>query len=191
TLDDIWELKGSYNQAVDTNDEIMFTEVNSKPALRILCSSYNPSIPIPTIPAFGSHSLMSASLPPSSHSGAHSRSQSISTTGAVETGGLDEATTRKSFSSYESNLISTLEIPLALTRQLPAKTLSEQYRRYLAITAALNKMKTVKSWPGKPPTEKEVIELVIGKSQWSKVWRPTFQRVTQYHSDMATWLNGD
>ncbi|KAF8058226.1 hypothetical protein FPV67DRAFT_1565621 [Lyophyllum atratum] len=65
------------------------------------------------------------------------------------------------------------------------------YRRYLAITAALNKMKTVKSWPGKPPTEKEVIELIIGKSQWSKVWRPTFQRVMQYHSDMATWLNGD
>ncbi|KAF8058225.1 hypothetical protein FPV67DRAFT_1676478 [Lyophyllum atratum] len=39
TLDNIWELKGSYNQAVDTNDEIMFTEVNSKPALRILCVS--------------------------------------------------------------------------------------------------------------------------------------------------------
>ena len=39
TLDEMWELKGSYDQAVDANDEITFTEVNNKPAIHVLCVS--------------------------------------------------------------------------------------------------------------------------------------------------------
>jgi len=43
----------------------------------------------------------------------------------------------------------------------------------------------------KPPTEKQVIELFIGKSQWSNAWRPTFNKVSQYFPEMVKWLQGD
>lgn len=52
-------------------------------------------------------------------------------------------------------------------------------------------MRKVKQWPEKPPTERQVTELFIGKSQWSNVWRPTFSRVLQHFPEMVKWLQHD
>jgi hypothetical protein len=78
-----------------------------------------------------------------------------------------------------------------LTRSTTAKSLSEQFLCYLAVTNALNDMRKVKQWPEKPPTERQVTELFIGKSQWSNVWRPTFSRVSQHFPEMVKLLQGD
>ena len=80
---------------------------------------------------------------------------------------------------------------MELTRLTAPQTLPEQYRRYLAINAAHAKMAQITQWPDYPPTQKQVTELVIGKSQWSHVWQPTFLRVTQHFPKMTQWLNGD
>ena len=78
-----------------------------------------------------------------------------------------------------------------LTRSAAAKSLSDQFLSYLAVTKALDDMHKVKQWPEKPPTEKQVTELFIGKSQWSNVWRPTFSRVCQHFPEMVKLLQGD
>jgi hypothetical protein len=52
-------------------------------------------------------------------------------------------------------------------------------------------MSKISKWPDRPPTEKQVIELFIGKSQWANMWRPTFSKATQYFPKMGKWLNGD
>ena len=77
------------------------------------------------------------------------------------------------------------------TRTTAAKSLPEQFLCYLAVTKALNDMRQVKQWPEKPPTERQVTELFIGKSQWSNVWRPTFSRVSQHFPEMVKWLQLD
>jgi hypothetical protein len=96
-----------------------------------------------------------------------------------------------SFSPYESTLLHILNIPKDLTRSATAKSLSDQFLGYLAVTDALNDMHKVKQWPEKPPTEKQVTELFIGKSQWSNVWHPIFSRVSQHFPEMVKWLQGD
>jgi hypothetical protein len=77
------------------------------------------------------------------------------------------------------------------TRTTAAKSLSEQFLCYLAVTNALDEMRKVNQWPEKAPTERQVTELFIGKSQWSNVWRPTFSRVLQHFPEMVKWLQGD
>ena len=72
-----------------------------------------------------------------------------------------------------------------------AKSLQEQFLCYLAVTKALNVMCQIKQWPEKPPTERQVTELFIGKSQWSNVWHPTFSRVSQHFPEMVKWLQRD
>ena len=39
TLDGLWDLQGFYDNAVETNDRIIFSDLNGKPTLRILCVS--------------------------------------------------------------------------------------------------------------------------------------------------------
>lgn len=134
---------------------------------------------------------MSASLPPTSRSGSHSRSHSLSTTGIVETSGVEEVSTRKPFTQWESGLVSFLDIPAHLTRQYPGNTLSDNFTRYLVVVAALAKQKQTKSWPERPPTQKEVIELVIGKSQWGGTWLPNFKRAVTHFPKMVKFLEGD
>jgi len=78
-----------------------------------------------------------------------------------------------------------------LTHSSAAKSLSEQFLCYLAVTDALNEMRKVKQWPEKPPTERQVTELFIGKSQWSNSWRPIFSKVSQHFPEMVKLLRGD
>jgi len=78
-----------------------------------------------------------------------------------------------------------------LTHSSTAKSLSEQFLCYLAVTDALNEMRKVKQWPEKPPTERQVTELFIGKSQWSNSWHPIFSKVSQHFPEMVKFLQGD
>ena len=96
-----------------------------------------------------------------------------------------------SFSAYETSLLHILKVPMDHTRTTGAKSLQEQFLCYLAVTKALNDMCQIKQWPEKPPTERQVTELFIGRSQWSNVWRPTFSRVSQHFPEMVKWLQHD
>lgn len=110
---------------------------------------------------------------------------------AVTTESVEDSVDSNSFTPYETTLLHILKIPVNLTRSTTAKSLSEQFLCYLAVTDALNEMRKVKQWPERPPTEKQVTELFIGKSQWSNVWRPTFSRVSQHFPEMVKWLKGE
>jgi len=149
--------------------------------------------------------LQERSQPPGSRSASplstpsHSRSPSIpfpdnAHTGILETGrtsAIEDFGTRKPFSPYESGLVKTLEIATDTTRLIPPQNLQDQFRRYLAVTAALDKLPKITQWPERPPTAKQVIELFIGKTQWTGVWRPNFARVTKHFPQMTKWLNND
>jgi hypothetical protein len=112
----------------------------------------------------------------------------------VESGtteGTQDSVDRTSFTAYELSLCHVLKVPMNLTRSSAAKSLSEQFLCYLAVTDALNEMRKIKQWPEKPPTERQVTELFIGKSQWSNSWCPTFSRVSQHFPEMVKLLQGD
>ena len=94
-----------------------------------------------------------------------------------------------SFSAYETSLLHILKVPMDHTHTTGAKSLQEQFLCYLVVTKALNDMCQIKQWPEKPPTERQVTELFIGRSQWSNVWRPTFSRVSQHFPEMLNGYN--
>jgi len=114
-----------------------------------------------------------------------------STAEAVTTADAEDSVGHTSFTAYETSLLHILSVPMNHACMTGAKSLSEQFLCYLAVTKALNNMHQVKQWPEKPPTERQVTELFIGKSQWSNVWCPTFSRVSQHFPEMVKWLQGD
>ncbi|PPQ95154.1 hypothetical protein CVT25_013293 [Psilocybe cyanescens] len=148
---ELWDMKGFYNNAVESNNEISFKVHNGKQTLHVLCVE----------------------------------TSNINTTAAEET------ISCKPFTPYESTLASVLKVLMDLTRQHPPKDLPGQYHCYCTVSAALDQMAKISKWPDRPPTEKQVIELFIGKSQWSNMWCPTFKRAAQYFPKMSKWLNGD
>ncbi|EDR04205.1 uncharacterized protein LACBIDRAFT_304896 [Laccaria bicolor S238N-H82] len=204
TLDGLWVAEGLYDSAVEINDSILFNNSDGKATLHILVSSFEPGISFSSIAPSHARSLQGGSVPSTSRSStpvrSHSHTHSISTSGDIQTGRVEplaaEAVTTAdaedtSFTAYEMSLLHILKVSMNHTRTAAAKSLPEQYLCYLAVTKALNDMHHVKQWPEKPPTEKQVTELFIGKSQWSNVWHPTFSRVSQHFPEMVKWLQGD
>jgi hypothetical protein len=110
---------------------------------------------------------------------------------AVTTEGVEDSVDNTSFTAYELSLLHILKVPMNLTRSTTARSLSEQFLCYLAVNNAIDEMRMIKKWPEKPPTERQVTELFIGKSQWMNVWRPTFSRVSQHFPEMVKLLRGD
>jgi hypothetical protein len=107
---------------------------------------------------------------------------------AVTTEGVEDSVDNTSFTAYELSLLHILKVPMNLTRSTTARSLSEQFLCYLAVNNAIDEMRMIKKWPEKPPTERQVTELFIGKSQWMNVWRPTFSRVSQHFPEMVKLL---
>ncbi|KIJ93929.1 hypothetical protein K443DRAFT_125432 [Laccaria amethystina LaAM-08-1] len=196
-LDGLWVAQGLYDMAVEINDSVLFDNSDGKATLHLLVSSFKPGISFSSIAPSCARSLQGGSLPSTSHSAtpkssvhSHSCSNSMSTSGGIQTGSIepsdvDAATTQDvedlgtSFTPYESTLLQLLNIPM------------NQFLCYLAVTNALNDMRKVKQWPEKPPSERQVTELFIRKSQWSNVWHPTFSRVSQHFPEMVKLLQGD
>ncbi|TFK36180.1 hypothetical protein BDQ12DRAFT_699705 [Crucibulum laeve] len=67
------------------------------------------------------------------------------------------------------------------------------YRKYCAAIAAkykLDELCKANAWNMKKPSNKEVIELVIGKSMWHSYYKPAFHKISEY-PDMKEWLEGE
>jgi len=107
---------------------------------------------------------------------------------AVTTEGVEDSVDNTSFTAYELSLLHILKVPMNLTCSTTARSLSEQFLCYLAVNNAIDEMCMIKKWPEKPPTERQVTELFIGKSQWMNVWCPTFSRVSQHFPEMVKLL---
>jgi len=101
------------------------------------------------------------------------------------------------FTARELLMINILDLDIQVTRQVQAIHLRDYYKKYCVLTSTLPKIATApwqhpdSGWDGKPPTEKEVIELFIGKSAWHNSWMPKFNRVVQHFPEMKKWLEDD
>jgi hypothetical protein len=103
----------------------------------------------------------------------------------VSTTAVDESSSaRKPLTAHERELIDELDIPMRLTREVPAKSLRDFWERYQAGLAAISKRNKMQN----KPTEKSITDIFIGKSQWFN-WNKVFIKVRRY-DDMVKWLNG-
>jgi hypothetical protein len=103
----------------------------------------------------------------------------------VSTTAVDESpSARKPLTSRERELIDELDIPMRLTREVPAKTLRDFWERYQAALAAISKRTKLRN----KATEKSITDIFIGKSQWFN-WNKVFIKVRRY-DNMVKWLNG-
>ncbi len=130
-------------------------------------------------------SLQATSIPIASGSGSHASSSANARSPSVSTTAVDESSsTRKPLTAHELKLIDELDIPMRLTREVPAKSLREFWERYQAALAAISKRSKMRN----KPTEKSITDIFIGKSQWFN-WNKVFVKVRRY-DNMVKWLNG-
>jgi len=122
-------------------------------------------------------SLQATSIPIDSTS-ANTCSPSVSTTAVDES-----PSARKPLTARERELIDELDIPMRLTREVPAKTLCDFWERYQAALAAISKRTKLRN----KATEKSITDIFIGKSQWFN-WNKVFIKVRRY-DNMVKWLN--
>lgn len=63
-----------------------------------------------------------------------------------------------------------------------------KYQIALQAVSSLARMAKDGEWPGKKPSELDVIDLVISKSMWYSHYKRLFPRVAQKYPDMLEWL---
>jgi len=105
---------------------------------------------------------------------------------SVTTEGTQDSVDHTTFTAYKLSLLHLLHVPMNLTCSSTAKSLSEQFLCYLAVTDALNEMHKVKQWPEKPPTERQVTELFIGKASGATLG---IQSSARFLSIFQKWSN--
>ena len=97
----------------------------------------------------------------------------------------------------ELKIINILGIDVQITKQVAPIHLMDYFRKYSVLVSLLLKIRSVawqqpdSDWEGKMPTEREVVELFIGKSTWHDSWQPKFSRVIQHFPEMKKWLEDD
>ena len=140
-----------------------------------------------SIPPSCAISLQSTSYPPTSQSASPTTSASS---------GL-KVVGQKGLSAFEHIIVSLLDINIAFTRAQSGHglDLKDQYKRYCALNLALDKFRGVNwrevIWKYQKATNKDVIEIFIGKSQYYSTWRALFGKVVMEFDDMKRWLEND
>lgn len=140
-----------------------------------------------SIPPSRAISLQSTSYPPTSRSA----SPTTSASSGIKFVG------QKGLSAFEHAIVSLLDINIAYTRAQSGHglDLKDQYKRYCALNLALDKFRGVNwrevIWKYQKATNKDVIEIFIGKSQYYSTWRALFGKVVTEFDDMKRWLEND
>lgn len=140
-----------------------------------------------SIPPSRAISLQSTSYPPTS--------QSASPTTSASSG--FKVVGQKGLSAFEHAIVSLLDINIAFTYAQSGHglDLKDQYKRYCALNLALDKFRGVNwrevIWKYQKATNKDVIEIFIGKSQYYSTWRALFGKVVMEFDDMKRWLEND
>jgi len=95
-------------------------------------------------------------------------------------------------------IVDVLGIDRDLTREKPPVTLQDYFKRYTTCCDACSKIKETTGWDTSlfdsgrvAPTERDVIELFIGKSAWHNSWTPKFKAIITKYPQMQQWLEGD
>jgi hypothetical protein len=97
----------------------------------------------------------------------------------------------------KTELLTLLNIPQQLARDSGSQECGEQglrfnYQKYQACLNAVHKLgQMVKDgqWPGRKPSETEVVELFVSKSMWYSHFKKLFSKVPRY-PQMQKWLKG-
>ena len=139
-------------------------------------------------------SLYSTSLPSTA---SHAGSAAPSTFSSISSG-LELSNTKQNLTLKEVMIAETLGIDRDLTREKPPVTLQDYFKRYTTCCDACSKIKETSGWDtglfdsGRiAPTERDVIELFIGKTAWHNSWTPKFKAVITKYPLMQQWLEGD
>ena len=94
----------------------------------------------------------------------------------------------------ELKIIDILDIDIQITKQVAPIHLKDYYKKYLTLVSVLPKIRSAawqhpdSNWEGKTPTEREVVEIFIGKTTWHDSWQPKFSRIIQHFPEMKKWL---
>jgi len=97
----------------------------------------------------------------------------------------------------ELKIVNILDIDVQITKQVALIYLKDYYRKYSILVSILPKIHSAvwqhpdSEWEGKPPAEREVVEMFIGKSTWHDSWQPKFSHVIQHFPEMKKWLEDD
>jgi hypothetical protein len=154
--DDNWSVKGSFDDALEEDEEVIWVRKDNKMTLSI-CAEGKESLGLPStshVPGIG------ASVAPVSV--------------AVGKGQMSR-----------NELIAVLNIPELLTRYVKNPGLRANYAKYKACLAAqdtLAKKRKDGSWPEgiKRPTATEIVEIFMSKSYWHKYITPAFHDISHY-----------
>ena len=97
----------------------------------------------------------------------------------------------------ELKIINILDIDVQITKQVAPIHLKDYFKKYSVLVSILPKFRSAawqhpdSDWEGKVPTEREVVEIFIGKSSWHHSWQPKFSHVIQHFPEMKKWLEDD
>src|SRR6266568_6933700 len=140
-------------------------------------------------PSWAASLLYGGSIPSSSRSS----SVTYSTTSTVSS----SADAPMALTPRELKIVNILDIDVQITKQVAPIFLKDYYRKYCTLVSILAKIPSAawqhpdSEWEGKPPAEREVVEMFIGKSTWHDSWQPKFSRVIQHFPEMKKWLEDD
>ena len=140
-------------------------------------------------PSWAASLLYGGSIPSSSRSS----SVTYSTTSTVSS----SADAPMALTPRELKIVNILDIDVQITKQVAPIFLKDYYRKYSTLVSILAKIPSAawqhpdSEWEGKPPAEREVVEMFIGKSTWHDSWQPKFSRVIQHFPEMKKWLEDD
>ena len=126
-----------------------------------------------------------------------SSSQSSSVIHSTTSTASSSADAPMALTPRELKIVNILDIDVQITKQVAPIFLKDYYRKYCTLVSILAKIPSAawqhpdSEWEGKPPAEREVVEMFIGKSTWHDSWQPKFSRVIQHFPEMKKWLEDD
>jgi len=134
------------------------------------------------------------SLPSTS---SHAGSAAPSTFSSASSG-PESSNPKQNLTPKEVMIVDVLGIDRDLTCEKPPVTLQDYFKRYTTCCDACSKIKETTGWDTSlfdsgrvAPTERDVIELFIGKSAWHNSWTPKFKAIITKYPQMQQWLEGD
>ena len=126
-----------------------------------------------------------------------SSSQSSSVTHSTTSTVSSSADAPMALTPRELKIVNILDIDVQITKQVAPIFLKDYYRKYCTLVSILAKIPSAawqhpdSEWEGKPPAEREVVEMFIGKSTWHDSWQLKFSHVIQHFPEMKKWLEDD
>ena len=96
------------------------------------------------------------------------------------------------FTSFRDQLITLLQIPVELTKKsIDLRTAYKKYLGYLDANLIMEKMVAAKTWPGKKPSDTDIVECFICKTSWHDYYKMSFPKVSSYPIMVKLLEGGD